>query len=117
VVFSEGIGLFLSGQEDCGTFRSIVRFVIVRGDFHATYGCGVSSVPNLERGFSIGFYRMEQGVSLGYLARSWASGQGKFVFGPVDFRVVEPQPISSQDEIVVSNIRDVELGTFLVSSS
>jgi len=56
-------------------------------------------------------------VSSGYSARGWASGQGKFIFGPVDFRVVEPQPIGSQDEIVISNVCDIELGMFFVGSS
>jgi len=54
---------------------------------------------------------------LGYSAHGWASGQGKFVFGPVDFGVVEPQPIISQDEIVISNVCDIELGTFFMGSS
>src|SRR5712672_1858424 len=109
----EGIGLFLHRQEDCSTFGSIVRFFIIRGEVYAAYNRDVSSGLILERGFLIGFYQSEQGVSLWYSACGWASGQGKFIFGPVDFGVVEPQPIGSQDEIVVSNIRDVELGTFV----
>ena len=56
-------------------------------------------------------------VSSGYLAYGWALGQGKFVFGPVDFGIVELQPIGPQDEIIISNIHDIELGTFFVGSS
>jgi len=56
VVSAEGIGLFLRRQEDCGIFGSVVQFFIIRGKFNVAYNCDVSSGPNLEQEFLIGFY-------------------------------------------------------------
>lgn len=50
-----------------------------------------------------------------YEGTGWrASRQVDAICRPVDLRVVLVEPVSPQDDIVVSDVRDVELGLFFV---